>query len=484
VSVGPFVSGARNIHIGTCRNGGMPEMKRLASFSRIACSLTVLSLAALLPAPAFAAGQTLTVWWNKGFYPAEDAALQKMIAEWEKKTGNKVNLTFYSTSDIPAKIISAITTGNVPDIAYADTDDFTIAPQQAWKGNLVDLSDVVEPMKDHYTKTALLSARLYNDAEKKRSYYAVPLKQQALHNFYWRPMVEQAGYTDKDIPQQWDAYWKFWETVQDKLRKKGQRVYGLGLPESTVDTDNFYTFNQFVLAYGGPLVTEDGQLTIGDPKEREAVIKALTLLTDAYKKGYVPSSAINWGDPDNNAAFFSKQIVMTNNASLSIPVAKKDDKKLYEHDIVTQAMPLAADGKPMTSLVAVKVAIVPKGAQHVDLAKDFLRFFIQPKNLDQYLVAAEGRWFPVMPEIIKDDPFWTNPKDPHIPVAVKQEVDGPTAPWPMAFNPAYAEVNAQEIWGKAEGEVLLNGVSPEKAVDDAFARIKDIFSQYKVVAQK
>ncbi len=436
------------------------------------------ALGAIAPAQA----ETITVWWNKGFYPAEDAALQAKIKQWQDKTGNKVNLSFYSSADIPTKIISAITSGNVPDIAYADVNDFIISPQQAWNGKLTDVSDIVEPLKDRYTKTALLSAYLYDNTQHKRSYFAVPLKQQALHDFYWRPMVEAAGYKDSDIPTAWNDYWKFWETVQDKLRDNGQRVYALGLPISTVDTDNFYTFNQYMLGYGGRLVNPDGSLNLTE-ESRQAAIKTLTFIETAFKGGYIPQSAINWGDPDNNVAFFSKQIIMTNNASLSIPVAKFDDKQLYEHDIVTRHLPDAPDGKPMTSLVAVKVAIVPKGAEHVDIAKDFLKFFTDPKTLDDYLVAARGRWLPVMPELIKSDPFWTDPKNPHVPIAVKQEFDGPTEPWAMAYNPAYAQVNAEEIWGRAEGDVVVHGTSPEEAVDAAFGRIKEIFSRYQIPTQ-
>jgi multiple sugar transport system substrate-binding protein len=431
---------------------------------------------------AAAQAETITVWWNKGYFPAEDAALQTVIKKWEEQTGNKVNLSFYSGADIPTKIVSAITSGQVPDIAYADINDFAIAPQQAWNGKLVDLSDIVEPLKDRYTKTALLAAHLYNNEEHKRSYYAVPLKQQALHDFYWRPMLEAAGHKAEEIPTGWDDYWKFWQGVQDKLRADGQRVYAMGLPVSTVDTDNYYTFNQYLLAYGGHIVNQDGSLNLDD-QTRQAAIKALTFIGEAFSNGYIPKSAINWGDPDNNVAFFSKQIIMTNNASLSIPVAKFDDKQLYYHDIVTRQMPSTPDGKPMTCLVAVKVAIVPKGAPHVDLAKAFLKFFVEPKTLDSYLVAARGRWLPVMPELIKSDPFWTDAKDPHVPVAVKQEFEGPTQPWPMAFNPAYAQVNAEEIWGRAEGDVLVHGKSPDEAVDAAFARIKEIFAQYQIPTQ-
>jgi multiple sugar transport system substrate-binding protein len=430
-----------------------------------------------------ARAEEITVWWNKGFFQAEDQAIQEVIQAWQKQTGNTVNLSFYSTGDIAAKIISAITAGQVPDIAYADINDFVIAPQQAWNDKLEDVSDVVGPIKDKYTQTALLSAQLYDNVQKKRSFYAVPLKQQALHNFYWRPMLEMAGYKESDIPTTWDAYFKFWEDVQDKLRAKRQRVYALGFPMSTVDTDNFYTFNQYMLAYGGRLVSPDGKLHLDDPKNREAAVKAVKFETDAFKAGYIPPSAINWGDPDNNSAFYGKQIIMTCNASLSIPVAKLDDKQLYEHDIVTQAQPTGPDGQPVTSLVAVKVAIVPKGAGHVDLAKNFLKFLTQPETLNRYLVAARGRWLPVMPESVKSDPFWSKTQDPHIPVAVKQEIDGPTEPWAMAYNPAYAQVNAEEVWGKALGEVANNGVKPEDAVDHAFARIKDIFAQFEIPTQ-
>lgn len=441
--------------------------------------LSCVGMMALLSATAAARAETLTVWWNKGFYEAEDNALHTMIDKWEKETGNKINLSFYSTADIATKVISGLASDSPPDIAYADTSDFAVAPQQAWNGNLADVSDVIEPVKDEYTKTALLSARLYNNADKKRSYYAIPLKQQALHNFYWRPLVEKAGFTSADVPMKWDEFWQFWRTVQDKLRQKGERVYSMGLPMSTVDTDNYYTFNQYLLAYGGEIVKEDGSLNLSD-QTRKAAIDCITFLTNAFKDGYVPPSAVNWGDADNNVAFFSKQIVMTSNATISIPVAKFDDKQLYEHDIVTIGQPTAPDGSQMTSLVAVKVAMIPKHAQHVELAKSFMKFLVKPENLNEYLKGARGRWLPVMPKIVQDDPYWTDPSDPHRKVAVKQEVEGPTKPWPMAFNPAYAQVNAEEIWGKAEGDVIINGKTPEQAVDNAFARIKEIFAQYQV----
>ncbi len=454
----------------------------MRSFTRRALVLVAL-LALAWPFAARAAGQTVAVWWNQGFYQAENQAMEDAVAAWEKATGNKVELTFYNGSDLPAKVVAAITTGEVPDVIYADTGDFLLIPQNAWKDKLVDVSDVVASQQSEYNPAALEAGRYYNNVLHKRSYYGVPLKQQALHIEVWKPLVEAAGYSMADIPKQWEAYFDFFEEAQKKLRAKRQRVYGLGYSLATKDTDSTYLFNQFLVAYGGAgLVTPDGKLHADDPKVREAAIKALTKLTTPYKEGFVPPGAINWGDPDNNNAFYAKQIVMTPNATISIAVAQMEKTEQYMKEIVTQQLPLGPDGKKVTSLVAVKQAFIPKGAKNVDGAKNFLKAFIDPKNLDNYLKQARGRWAPVMPSIVKNDPYWLDPADPHRSVSVGQQVgDGVSImPWFMSYNPAYADVNAEQVWGKAEANVMTGGMAVDKAVDQALEQIKADFAKYPV----
>ena len=45
------------------------------------------------------------------------------------------------------------------------------------------------------------------------------------------------------------------------------------------------------------------------------------------------------------------------------------------------------------------------------------------------------------------------------------------------------DVNAQQVWGKAEANVMQGGMTPEKAADEAFTQIKAIFAKYPVPAQ-
>ena len=108
--------------------------------------------------------------------------------------------------------------------------------------------------------------------------------------------------------------------------------------------------------------TKDGKLHLDDPKVRQAVIKALEYPTTAYKEGFVPSSAINWNDADDNNAFHAKQIVMDLDGTISTEVAIIKNKEDYD-DIVMQGLPLDNDGKPMPAQVTHVGGMIPKGRQ-------------------------------------------------------------------------------------------------------------------------
>ncbi|MFL5282780.1 MAG: ABC transporter substrate-binding protein [Rhodopila sp.] len=299
------------------------------------------------------AADPVTVWWNQGFYGAEDQAVINAMAAWERASGTKVNLTIMNGSDLISKLIAAMQVGDVPDLVHSAGGSFFLVPRAAWDDKLVDVSDVVETQKHEFHQTALDSSRFYNAALKKYSYYTIPIKGFALMEEAWRPMIEEAGFSDTDIPKTQDAYYNFFETVQDRLRRKGQRVYGLGYSMATKETDSSYLFHAFLVAYGGTgIVLPNGKLNIDDPTVKQAAVTALERLTTPFRKGYVPPSAINWGDVDNNNAFFAKQIVMTPNTTISIAVAQMEKADQYYKQIITTGIPDGNDGRPVVNLLS------------------------------------------------------------------------------------------------------------------------------------
>jgi multiple sugar transport system substrate-binding protein len=429
------------------------------------------------PFIANAAATTATVWWTQGFAQEEDLAFKKIVGDYQKASSNTIDYSIVPYAPLRQKIISAVTSGEVPDLFQNNPAE--IIALLAWDDKLLDASDIVDTQREEYTETALLSAYCYNSVTKKRSYYGVPYNQNAFTNHIWKPLVEKAGYKIEDIPKTWDAYYDFFKEVQKKLRTQGERhIYGLGFQVTTNGVDPNNTFHNFLIAYGGEsIVTKDGKLHLDDPQVHEAAIKALTYPATAYKDGFVPPSAINWNDSDDNNAFHAKTIVMDLDGTISTEVAIFNKKQDYD-DIVTMGLALSNGGKPVPSFTGVTCGLIPKGANNVAVAKEFLKYLIQPKVCNEYLKTGLGRSTPCMPSIVKNDHWWFD--DPHRAPYTTQVLLGPTIPQYFVFNPAYAQVQTEHVWMAGWVDIMKNGVAPQAAAEKAIKRIEEIFASYPI----
>jgi multiple sugar transport system substrate-binding protein len=194
----------------------------------------------------------------------------------------------------------------------------------------------VEAHRGELSATSLLSSNYYNNVTKRRAFYMVPLSQGAEPFHVWGDLVEKAGFSLSDAPKTWDAFWDFFKPMQKVLRGKGmRRIYAMGPQITTVGpNDGNGLMAHFMIANGGAgIVTEDGKLHTDDPKVREAAIRSVSWLTNAYKEGYVPPEALSWTDADDNNAFHEKLIVMDFDGSLSTELAMIKDRKAYLEDM-------------------------------------------------------------------------------------------------------------------------------------------------------
>lgn len=422
--------------------------------------------------------ETLRIFWNQGFYPEEDLALQRIVEAWEAESGITVELALFSSDDILNQTTVALENGTPPDIVFAHRADYTLQPEWAWHGILMDVSDVIEPFQAEYNPTALEAAYLYNQTTGQRSYYGVPIEQQTIHIHYWRNLLQAAGFDEADIPQDWQGFWAFWQQAQATIQK-GERptIFGLGLTLSTQGSDTYYFFEQVMDAYDVELFTKDGQFQGDTPAVRDQLIEVLDWTVQFYQGNYVPEDAVNWLDSDNNVQFLNQTVLMTPNPTLSIPASQRDDEVLYQQQIATRAFPDEPDGDPMNYLVSINQALIFANAANPQAAKEFLGYLLEPERLNDYVIGSLGRWFPVMDSALQD-PFWSDPADPHVAVAVRQFTQSPTRPFYHAVNPAYAQVQADNIWGQAIGHVVIDGWSTEKAVDQAIAQIQQILAEW------
>ena len=440
-----------------------------------------LAAAAALARPyiANAAASTATMWLAQGFIPEEDAAYRATVADYEKASGNTIDYSIIPFAALRQKAVSAVAAGVVPDMI--ETADFNFLYLNTWNNKFVDVTDVFEAQKPHWSQNAHDCSFAYNNVTKKRSYYQIPWKSAAVPFRFWRSMVEKSGQNVADVPKTWDAFNDFFRPVQDGLKKQGMRnVYGMGYQLTATGVDPINLFNAFTLANGGELVDAEGQLQTGNPQVKEAAIKATTYLAKQFTDGYVPPVVLNWNDADDNNAFHAKLMVMDFDGSLSTEVALYHDKEQYD-DIMTYGLPLSNDGKPVPAQVNSFGVAIPQGAKNVPVAKEFMKYFSEPKVLNTQLKASLGRWVIPFPEIAKSDPFWLK-EDAHVATYVNQTLFGPNIPIYEARNPGMGPVGVENAMMRAVINVMKNGMTPQAAIEAAFKRAETIVAKFPIVA--
>ena len=107
-----------------------------------------------------------------------------------------------------------------------------------------------------------------------------------------------------------------------------------------------------------------------------------------------------------------------------------------------------------------------------------MRFLVDEGWLAHYLDFSGERMLPPMPKLL-EQPFWLDPSDPHRMAAAMQFLTRPRAyNYSVASgDPRHLLVNRESVWAKAVHRVAAEGISPEQAVDEAIARIKQILSE-------
>jgi multiple sugar transport system substrate-binding protein len=442
----------------------------------------VLLAAALMLTPCNAGAADLVVWWEEGWYPEEDRAVAELVAAFEAKTGKDVELVRQQHA-AQAEVQAALKAGRPPDFLWGLGGTTDLADHWAYEDRLADLEEALGPLKDLFDGDMLNLATLPNGRTGKRALYALPMGRNSNYVHVWKSLLERAGFTLADIPEEWEAFWSFWcDKVQPAVREALGRddIWGVALPMSIEASDTSTGLEQFLWAYTSDWPPPAGWSLADAPAARTVLVKALEAYTAIHEKGCTPPDAVGWTNVDNNKVFLEQRVVMVPNPSLSVPNALRDARpEDYREHAATVEWPKNAFGGPLVIVGAPNRAVVFKGGGHEEVAEEFVRFLVADGWLAHWLDFSGDRLLPPMRGLI-DQPFWLDPGDPHRRRAAVQVLTQSHSYlwWGILKDQERLFSKAEPpVFETAVHRIVVDELTPEQAADETLARLKQILSE-------
>jgi multiple sugar transport system substrate-binding protein len=323
--------------------------------------------------------------WSQ-FVPADWDQYMKNVKAFQDKYDIEVRVDKEGWEDVRPKAAVAANTGAGPDIILSTNDDANLYPEK-----LVDVTDVCTylgnklggfyPVCDPYLRP---------DGKK---WIGVPLGVAGVCIVYRQSAVKAAGFDT--FPKDTDGFLKLCKAMKEKGTPPG-----MALGNATGDAN---TWCQWLMwAFGGKLVDEHNKVVIDSPE----TLKALEYAKELYGT-FVPGT-LSWLDPNNNKAFLDGQLFLTNNG-ISIYYAAKNsqDPKVKElaADIYHANMPVGPVGRP-TEFQLFFNQMIFKYSKYPKAAKEFIRFMMEPEQMDPWVQASIGYVTPALRHYEKN-PIWT-----------------------------------------------------------------------------
>jgi multiple sugar transport system substrate-binding protein len=324
--------------------------------------------------------------WSR-FVQGDIDQYMKNVAKFQEKYGIEVRVDNEGWEDVRPKAAVAANTGAGPDIILSTNDDANLYPEK-----LVDVTDVCNYLGSKYGPWyPVCDPYLKPDGKK---WIGVPLGVAGVCMVYRESAIKAAGFDS--FPKDTDGFLKLCKALKEK-----NTPAGMALGNATGDGNTWCQW--LVWAFGGKLVDQNNKVVIDSAE----TVKALEYAKELYAT-FVPGT-LSWLDPNNNKAFLDGQLFVTNNG-ISIYYAAKNsqDPKVKEMaaDINHANMPIGPVGKP-TEFQLFFNQMIFKYSKYPKAAKEFLRFMMEPEQMDPWVQAAIGYVTPAL-KYYEKNPIWTS----------------------------------------------------------------------------
>ncbi|WP_078381809.1 ABC transporter substrate-binding protein [Sutcliffiella halmapala] len=304
-------------------------------------------------------GQTTVTFWHSLTDSTEEAANAVIKAFEEQNPEIKIKAVYTANQGEGQneKLLTAISGGNPPDVAYFDRFEIGAWAAQGSLLNLTDLAEASGVVKESYYPFA------WDEASYEGNLYGVPISTDSRLVYFNKDHFEEVGLDTDNLPKTIAEL----EAASEKLTiKDGKRFQRIGF---------IPWFGQGWLygwgwAFGGEFFDpETNTVTANDPK----VIDALQWMTDFAKKynvediaGFTDSQGTGAMDP-----FLTGQLSMKVSGPWEVSAIKK-----FNPDLNYGVFPMPTPtGENHTTWSGGWSVVIPKGAKNEEAAWEFMKFY-------------------------------------------------------------------------------------------------------------
>ncbi|MGN9907581.1 extracellular solute-binding protein [Phytohabitans sp. LJ34] len=426
----------------------------------------------LLDAAASLKGTSMGMLSQKLYSEAANAALDSSIAKFADSTGTKIenSLVQADAGDVVAKLDAEVKGGVARDLAFM-TDSRFVAQFHAL-GDLEDVTDVVEALTATYGEP---TAESKNFCVFDGRWFAIPYHFIGIGSFLRKDWMRDKGIAPKDVYT--------WEELRDlclEISDPAKRRFGWGMTMNRSGDGNGI-IEAVINAYGGSIASNDGRkVTFNSPE----TVQAVTFLGDIYTnpkfKPMLPPGVAAWTDSSNNENWLAGILGYTRNQFSVYADSKTKKNPVYDNTHVFADCIGPATDKPLL-LGQSQGFVVFKGAKNAALAKLLAQYLITAPALLGVAKEAPGLALPAWEKVWEADPFFTS-GDPAFPIMRKITQQSLPLTTKNGLNfPQKASAGQQAAVGAYVltdmMQQVIQGTAPAKAVQDAHAKIAQVFTQ-------
>jgi multiple sugar transport system substrate-binding protein len=331
-------------------------------------------------------GASIRVMRPTKFVAGDQLLFEENTKKFTERTGVQVIIEYEAWEDLRPKTAVAANTGSGPDVVLGWLDD----PHQ-FPDKLIDLSDVATYIGEKHGGWWEMPAK-YGQLKDGR-WIGMPIGSGGGCIVYRKSWLQEAGF--QEMPGDLDGLLK----VCQGLKRTGHAP-GLALGNAVGDGN---TWHWVLWSHGGKVVDDDNRVTLDSPETVQALEYAKELY-DTFAPG-----TISWLDPNNNKAYLSGEIGLTQNGiSIYYAALNSDDPKMkaIAEDTFHARPPMGPIGRP-TETTLIVTAFAFKHAKYPNAAKAYLMHMFETEPYSAWQEACIGYWQPTL-KAYDALPFWTS----------------------------------------------------------------------------